>query len=63
MPSKKDYAHGTCKQMLLYVSLQHQGFLLALRNELSQAIKSGSCSEATAYSEIYVLRAEQYVWN
>lgn len=63
MPTKKDYAHGTCKQMLLYVSLQHQDFLLALRNELSQAIRSGLCSEATACSEIYVLYAEQYVWN
>lgn len=61
MPSKKEDAHGTCKQMLLYVSLQHQGFFLALRNELSQGVKSGLCSGATTYSEIYVLYAEQYV--
>lgn len=61
MPSKKEYAHGPCKQMLLYVSLQHQGSFLALRNELSRAIKSGLCSEATVYGEIHVLYAEQYV--
>lgn len=46
MPSKKEHAHGACKQMLLYVSMQHQGFFLALRNELPKAIKimlRGNC--------------------
>lgn len=42
-----EYAHDTCKQQLLYVSLQHQGFFLVLRNELPQAVKSGLCSEVT----------------